>query len=254
MPTRFVTFTAACLTFLGITAHAAEVRTTQCSKHRHPEISFQVTNPAIPEEDRRWLVTSLEQMVASGSRFKAGQTLQLGWMLTLFEKGPDGTLRLQEPDMQAIPIKFVDSVDATLQTVRGHRDTVESFEGKLQALIPTLRQSIIVPPDVATVPGFSLVRDPAEEETESGWIMIGGETEPTEAQLSQYQLMSMYEFALRRPELLHLLAMPPGTVIKLPAQGPRSYFLDDKLLTVRAGSFIDQLDATLSRQRAGARL
>lgn len=255
MRTSFVTFAAALLTSMGLTttAGAAELRTTQCSKHRHPEISFQVTSSAIPEEDRQWLVKSLEQMVADGSRFKAGETLQLGWMLNRFEKGPNGTLRLQEPDMKSTPLVFVDSMDATLKTVRSQRDTVESFKQPMQADVPSLRQSIIVPPDYETAAAFAMMRDPPEEQHESGWFMMSGEDQPSEAELAKYQLVSLYEFALRRPDLLHLLALPPGTIIRLPASGRREYFFDEEPLPLTAGSFLDQLDANLARRR-GARL
>jgi len=231
---------------MGTSTQAAEFRTTQCSKHGHPEISFQVSSVAIPDVDPKWLVEGLEGMVASGSRFKAGETLQLGWMVNRFEKGPDGTLRLHEPDMQSMPIKFVDSADATLKAVRRQKDTVESFAEAVTMTFPSLLQSIIVPPDYETVTSLSLERREPEDR-DSGWAMVGGENAPTQEEFAKYKLVSLYEFALRRPDLLHLLAMPPGTVIELPAKGPRQYFLDEKPLTVEAGSYLDLLDA--SRQR-----
>ena len=242
MRTQVIAIAAACLSLIGVSSRAEEIRTTQCSRHKHPEISFQVTNPAVPDVDRQWLVKSLEDLVASGSRFKAGETLQLGGMINKFEKGPGGTLRLQEPDMRSMPIVFVDSVDATLKVVRSQRDTVESFSEPVELTYAPLNHSIIVPPDFATVATFSMERhDP--EDSDSGWVMVGGENPPTKEELANYKLVSMYEFALRRPELVHLLAMPPGAVIALPAKGPRQYFLNEKALTVRPDSYLDQFQS-----------
>ncbi len=59
-------------------ALGAELRTTQCGKHGVPEIGFEVRSSTIPEADRQWVIKTLEDMVAGGSRFKAGETLQLG--------------------------------------------------------------------------------------------------------------------------------------------------------------------------------
>lgn len=244
---------AACASLLGTASQAAEFRTTQCSKHGHPEISFQVSSAAIPDVDPQWLVQGLEEMVASGSRFKAGETLQLGWMINRFEQGPGGTLRLHEPDMQSMPIKFVDSADATLKAVRRQKDTTESFSQPVPMAFPSLVQSIIVPPDYQTVATFSLERREPEDRS-SGWAMVGGDETPTKEQFANYKLVSLYEFALHRPELVHLLAMPPGTVIGVPAKGPPQYFLDEKPLTVAGGSYLDLLDAARQRDtRAGSK-
>lgn len=243
MRTSVMTFAAVCLSLVAMSSQAEEIRTTQCSKHKHPEISFQVSNDAIPDVDRQWLVKSLEDMVASGSRFKAGETLQLGWMINKFEKGPGGTLRLHEPDMRSMPIVFVDSANATIKVVRRQRDTVESFSEPVELAYAPLNHSIIVPPDFATVASFSLERHEPEDR-DSGWVMVGGENAPTKEEFANYQLVSMYEFALQRPELVHLLAMPPGTVIELPAKGPRQYFLNEKPLSVRPDSYLDQLQSS----------
>src|SRR5690242_5545186 len=102
------------LTLAAGEIHAAEFRTTQCGKYGQPEIVFQAQTASIPDVDREWLTRTLEEMVASGSRFKAGETLQLGWMVNRFEQGEGGTLRLQEPDMKSMPIAFIDRVDNTL--------------------------------------------------------------------------------------------------------------------------------------------
>jgi len=249
MRTSVITCLAACFGLMGMSIQAAEFRTTQCSKHGHPEISFQVSSAAVADVDPQWLIKGLENMVANGSRFKAGETLQMGWMINRFEKGPGGTLRLQEPDMRSMPIAFVDSADATLRTARSQKDIVASFDEPVELTFPTLVQSIIVPPDFATVAAFQLERhDP--EDRDSGWVMVGGEEEPTKQQLANYRPMSMYEFALQRRELVQLMAMPPGTVIIQSATGSRQYFLNEKPLTVSKDSYLHQLDA--ARQRAGA--
>jgi hypothetical protein len=227
---------------------AAEFRTTQCAKYGQPEISFEVKSESIPAADRQWLIESLESMVASGSRFKPGETVQLGWMVDRIEKGPDETLRLQEPDMRSMPIAFVDSVDNTLMQLRAQKDTAESFAEKISPAFPSLREAILVPPRYLMGPVFSLERH-APEDSDSGWVMVSRGHVPGKDEFANYRRMSLYEFALAQPSLIHLLALPPGTVVNEDRDGTRSYFFSDKPLTLRADSYLQQLDVK-SHQRA----
>ncbi|MDN7444990.1 hypothetical protein QZM64_38130 [Burkholderia cepacia] len=49
-------------------------RTVDCKRFAHPEFQIQVTNGAIPDQDISWLLRFLEQRVADGERFRAGET------------------------------------------------------------------------------------------------------------------------------------------------------------------------------------
>lgn len=96
--------------------------TTKCSQFGHPEFQFSVTSNTIPRTDVAWFMSMLESMVAAGEQFKAGETMQVGWMLTMLQDGDKGALKVTEPDMKSVPIKFVDTVDTTIKHLRAQKD------------------------------------------------------------------------------------------------------------------------------------
>jgi hypothetical protein len=226
---------------------ATEFRTTQCSKYGQPEIVFEVQTASIPEVDRQWLIRTLEEQVAGGSRFKAGETLQLGWMMNRFDKGEGGTLRLQEPDMKSMPIAFVDRMDNTLVTLRLQKDVAESFTEPVALQFPSLTDSMLVHRNYKWTNHLTLERH-APADADSGWVIIYGTHAPTAEELAaDYERVSVYEFAVARRQFIHLLAMPAGTVIEI-NDGQRDYFLNERPLTPRTGSYLQQLDARLRQQ------
>ncbi len=58
-----------------------------------------------------WLLRIFERSIADGEQFHVGETVQIGRMLTKPKAVTDDLLCITEPDMQALPIKFIDSVD-----------------------------------------------------------------------------------------------------------------------------------------------
>jgi hypothetical protein len=227
-------------------ALSAELRTTQCGKYGQPEIVFEVQSSAIPEADRQWVIKTVEERVAGGSRFKAGETLQLGWMINQFAEGPDGTLRLQEPDMRSMPFAFVDRLDNTLRHLRYQKDTVESFTEPLDLVFPSVRQSVFVPPAYKSIFRYAMQRHKPEG-TDSGWLMTGPADPKADMDLSQHTRVSLYELVRARPELIPLLALPPGVLITKDFADKREYFFEDRALTVRPTSFLAKVDAQIRR-------
>ncbi len=80
-------------------------------------------------------------MVATGSRFKAGETLQLGWMINQFAAAPDGTLRLQEPDMRSMPIGVRGQTGQHAEAPALSEGHSESFTEPLDSRLPSIGQS-----------------------------------------------------------------------------------------------------------------
>ncbi|MDR6535286.1 hypothetical protein J2739_001046 [Variovorax soli] len=87
--------------------------TTDCKRCNHPEFQIRVSNNAMLAEDISCLLRFFEQRVAHGMKFRSGESLQVGWMFTMLEDGPEGFLRVLEPDMK---VKFL-AVPAGLQVV-----------------------------------------------------------------------------------------------------------------------------------------
>ena len=129
-------------------------QTDQCSKFRQPEIQFEAED-SIPDLDTAWMKSALEGMVAAGSRFSAGQTLEMGPNILRFESAEQGQLRLFEPDMQARPIRYVPGVTRTLRMVRSQGDTAESFGLKEQQVFANILPNCMAPVIVQGTLGFS---------------------------------------------------------------------------------------------------
>ncbi|MFL9862243.1 hypothetical protein PQR72_42105 [Paraburkholderia madseniana] len=131
---------------------------------------FRFPYNAIPAQDIGWLLLFFEQRVADGERFRGGETLQIGWMLTMLQHGAADFLRIMEPDMRAVPIKFIDSVDSTLKHLRNQKDVVGSVTPSREPDFPSLPQSAVVHVEYKNSCRLLLTRDPAHE-TDSGWSL-----------------------------------------------------------------------------------
>lgn len=86
---RIGSLRAALAVFVSGSAGAAEFITQRCTDYRHPETRFEVSDET-PVEDAQWLIATLENMVSQGSRFRPGDTIQLGWMTNRLEKASAG--------------------------------------------------------------------------------------------------------------------------------------------------------------------
>jgi hypothetical protein len=144
--------------------------TSKCHEHNHPEIMFDVDARTIPESDIRWLIESLEKDVASGTRYEDGHTMQVGWLLVSFVAADDGSLRLQEPNMQGLPISFVDGVTNTLRDLRQQKDVVLSLIKRPDPVFTALRKPMVVSKTFEHATDFYLLREP-ENDHFSGWYL-----------------------------------------------------------------------------------
>jgi hypothetical protein len=209
--------------------------TEGCSKYKHPEIMFEV-GEGVPEVDALHFKTTLEGMVASGSRFKAGQTLQLAWMILRFAEADKGRLSLQEPDLKGMPIQYVNGVTRALRFMRAQRDTADSFGLTEQMTLATLMDVILVPDDPDKIKIAQLHRE-APEVPMSGWFLMEAGEDPPE-----FRPMSLYELALSRPNLVKFFALPAGTDVVIDSTGEISVFANSKPLTPEPGSFVAELN------------
>lgn len=185
-------------------------RTIDCQLVGHPEFQIRVSDRAIPAQDISWLLRYFERQVADGERFQAGETIQIGWMLTRLEATADGFLRLTEPDMKAVPIKFIDSVDNTLKHLRNQKDVVESIGATLEPDFPSLQQSAVVDVEYKSASRLLLTRDLAHG-ADSGWSL----TVPREEVGSQFLRISLYQLGVDRPDLIKFFALSPGLQVHL---------------------------------------
>lgn len=188
---------------------AAVYATTACKRFNHPEFQVRVSNSVVPTEDLNWFLRFLEQRVADGERFRGGESLQVGWMLTMLEEGPAGYLRVMEPDMKVVPVKFTDAIDSTLMHLRHQKDMVQSFSPQVDPDFPSLRQSAVVHVNYKTASRILLTRGPVQD-TDSGWWLTDLDDNAGSQDPTRLFKTSLYQLGVDRPDLVKFFAVPSG--------------------------------------------
>ncbi|WP_157687118.1 immunity protein Imm33 domain-containing protein [Burkholderia lata] len=198
--------------------------------------------------DIGWLLQFLEQSVAGGERFRAGETLQIGWMVTMLEAAEEGALRIMEPDMRAIPIEFIDSVDSTLKHLRNQRDMAASVAPAQEPDFPSLLQSAVVHVDYKGAGSVLLTRYPARE-TDSGWTLTDPDDEAGSQDPSRYVKISLYQLGVNRPDLIQFLALPSGLQVVVAGSTIRVMDAGGEIQPA-PGSYLDALNRLKPRRVA----
>ena len=75
-------------------------RTRECAQHGHPEFTLQFREPLLVPDLEQGLMRVLEESVARGTRFAAGETLRYGWATLRLKERGDGTLGIEERSSQ----------------------------------------------------------------------------------------------------------------------------------------------------------
>lgn len=223
------------------TALAATHTTTKCKQFGHPEFQISVSSKAIPEVDIVWLLSWLEKRVAAQERFKAGETIQIGWMITKLQAAPGGTLIVTEPDMKSVPIKFIDSLDNTLKQLRSQKDSLESLGKSFELAFPSLQQSVVVHKNYKTTNRVLLDRASPVGDDSGWWVSDlndkGGNQTP-----KNFVKISLFQLALDRPDLVKFFAFPPGLQVVVDSR--IGVLKDGKEIPLVEGSFLSQLNKT----------
>jgi len=195
-------------------------------------ISFDV-GQGVPESDIKWFLRFMEDAMESGARFKAGETIQIGWIIDRFEQQSESEIAICEPDFTNIPIAFRDSVTITLRHLRLHKDVVESVG--LQPAFPSIRQSAIVCSSFADEPVI-MVRNEPLSDTDSGVFVGCGDIRHDHETTENLERRSLYEVALLAKSVIPFVALPVGSEVHL-APGLEVFF-EGKLRPIRRGSYL----------------
>ena len=184
--------------------------TSNCKLYNHPEFQIRLSNGAVPAEDISLLLQFFEQRVAQGEKFLSGESLQVGWMFTMLEDGPGGFLRVMEPDMRVVPVKFVDSVDNTLMHLRNQQDVVRSLSPSVEPDFPSLRQSAVVHVNYKEASRILLTRNGAVDGADSGWWLSDLDDQAGSQDPTRFIKTSLYQLGVDRPDLVKFFAVPAG--------------------------------------------
>lgn len=219
----------------------AFVRTKSCHRHGHPEFRI-AYDPSIVlvADDVDWFVSWLEESVAQGTRYKPGQTCQVGWITTEIRQRPDGDLCIWEPDMQQRPVVWQESVSRTLADLRMQKDVVESVLDAADMAIPSMRQSAIVCTRFGEDDNIVMERR-APDGTVSGWFFGCIADDHDHNDVAELKRVSLYEAVVCCSRLiLPFLALPEGTLISMQIGVP-FIILNDEQLSFKPGSYLARL-------------
>ena len=189
-------------------ADAAVRSTTECRRFGHPEFEVRFSS-RIVSQDVDWLLRYLENRVSGGSKFQHGETMQVGWMVTMLEDGTEGKLRVKEPDMKVVPVQFIDSVTHTLLHLRTQKDVVESLVPRVDPDFPSLVHSVVVHANYKSARRVLLTRAAAEGADSGWWLTDLDDTEGAQDP-TRFSRTSLYQLGVDRPDLIKFFAMPAG--------------------------------------------
>lgn len=197
------------------------LRTTKCRRYGHPE--FRVSyDPAVVvvADDVEWFIGWLQDSVAEGTWYKAGETCQIGWVLVQVRQHDGDELTFYEPDMGSFPIEWTEGVTSTLSQLRRQKDVVESVLGAEEVSFPSLRQSAIVCTRLGQYADMILERTNPEG-LDSGWFCGCREDDHDHNNVAELRKVSLYEAAVRyAPQIVPYLAFPPGVLVALCDDAP----------------------------------
>ncbi|MDC8758502.1 hypothetical protein [Janthinobacterium fluminis] len=167
----------------------------------------------MPGADIQWLLDHLEQRVASGERFAAGEFMQVGWMLLRLDGGADGVLRVAEPDMKSMPIAYIESIDNTLKTMRAQKEMLENLRPPEAPAFPSMRQSVLVDANYKSAESVVMYR--IASEVTSGWFVMDAHGKRDGPDQLNASYISLYQLALDRPDLVKFFALPTGLKVEV---------------------------------------
>lgn len=217
------------------------IKTTKCSARNHPELTLAFDAGKVLEQDVRWFASSLERDVDSGTRFEVGQSMQIGWMWVWFVALPDGTYGLEEPDMKTgTPLTRQPGLTNSLGHLRFQKDTLESVLPATSLSFPSIQQTCLVCTRLAKDGAFFLDRrEPTDKD--SGWI-FGCESDHDHQTAASWQKSWLYTTVVDNcRRALPYLAFPPGSLITVTPQDVPAFFLNEKQLPIRKGSYVQRL-------------
>lgn len=215
--------------------------TQKCRDHDHPEFVLEVDGDQIPDVYVQSFLETLETMVASGSVFKPGETLQDGWMVTRVEQAANDKLTLHEPDMQELPVAFVPGVTETLRHKMIQLFTLDSYGiDRSQIAIPRIDQTAITCDRFDQGGELLLARD-AGEDRYSGWLLCCLDEDHDHEQDENLKLVSLYEAMLRCPYIVAWMYFPLDSQIVLRPDKQPLVILQDEQVDIQPGSYLDEL-------------
>ncbi|WP_322057372.1 hypothetical protein [Paraburkholderia sp. J63] len=172
---------------------------------QHPDIV--VSMPSGAEFGAKPIISYFEDEVRRGTVFKAGETVQMGWMILMLKSTDAGELDVWEPCFGKVPIVWERGASRTYRQLIVQKSVSELLA--VEPSFPSLTQSAVVSPRFMASKDFQMSRE-ASQGTDSGWLFSADSSESDGG-----RLVSLFEIASQRPEVIPFLALPESSSVVL---------------------------------------
>ncbi|MDP2273411.1 MAG: hypothetical protein Q8N23_02450 [Archangium sp.] len=220
-----------------------EFRTTQCAAFDHAEFTLRFLRDVPVPDLEKMLIGYFENAVATGTRFKPGQTVQLGWATLRLTQRDDGTLGVLEPDLKH-ELKWIESVDQSLLETWRQKEVLASLGLLEKADYPRQALQAVVCSRTWDAPAFMMGRTEPSAPTDSGWFVGCMDDAHDHQSPEALSVVPLIEIAVKVPPLTQFFAMPQGTdvVVSGPGRIRARIFVEGEELKPREGSYLDALN------------
>ncbi len=192
------------------------------------------------ETDVEWFCSTLETMLARGSKFKVGQTFGMGWSVLVFTDAGKGVLGLQELDGSGVESKFAKGVTRSLTALRLQKSVAESFGLEEQLDFATQRQTAIACKKLDVDKAIVMSRDEPDEDA-SGWFFSCTAKNHDHDDEANLKVETLYELSCEFPRLMPYLALPIGVMILVDGDKIKAEDGEGRKLGIKPGSLLDKM-------------
>ena len=172
-------------------------------RYQHPNIVVLI------DTNLEFAISSLqsyfEDQIRRGVVFRAGETVQIGWMIVMLKENLEGDLEVWEPRFGTVPIMWEQGVTKTYSQLVIQKTVCERIG--VEPLFPSLMQSAVASLEFTSGRSFRMYRAETAG-TDSGWMLISDGSAGEGGTLS-----SLFEIASNRPEVIPFLALPIGASV-----------------------------------------
>lgn len=215
------------------------ITTTKCSQFKHPEFVLEADEAHVPDVYLKEVVQTLEGMVADGSVFRPGQTVQVGWMVTQVHAHSASHMTLFEPDMRAVPIQWVPGITETLRQMMLQLFMLDSVSLRSQMVMPTVQQSLIACTRYSEA-DFFMTRSKGNSDRDSGWFIGCLDETHDHNDPANLRCVSLYEAYLHQRGLQGFISFPLETMLVMDQRNGMKLFKDGEELIIKPGTFLDR--------------
>ncbi len=222
-------------------------RTRECAQHGHPEFTLRFREPSRVPDLEQGLMRVLEESVARGTKFAAGETMRYGWVTLRLKERDDGTLGIEEQTRgqgeQGRNGSWDEFVDESLTQVWFQREIGRSLDVEDRLAFPSQGQAAVFCNRVEEVQRWFLARHEMPDPF-SGWHLFCTDKEHDHDGDANVLATELLHLTARFPFVTQFLALPVETVVGIEGPGRirARVMIDGKVIEPLEGSYLAMLN------------